>query len=300
VPAYLSDICNLKAGKGILLKNLKKAEDQSINNKLKKFLHYRKIYFHADRIPFLALSKKRASMTVEASIVLPIFLMAMVLITYIGLLIECQDEVQWALTRVAREASAEYGATESKVLKSSLYYQTKLSAYLEASGLSFLMLESNILEENDEIDLVVTYRAELPFRLFPISTPWFRQRVHTRAFTGVETRENATENHEQMVYVTETGQEYHKSNKCTYLKLSISQMKFEDIEKLRNESGGKYKPCERCCKGKNYNLEKAVWITNYGDRYHVNEGCSGIRRSIEKIKLSEIGKRTPCSKCKGE
>jgi len=41
------------------------------------------------------------------------------------------------------------------------------------------------------------------------------------------------------------------------------------IEKLRNESGGKYKPCERCCKGKNYNLEKAVWITNYGDRYHV-------------------------------
>lgn len=239
-------------------------------------------------------------MTVEASLVLPIFLMAMVLITYLGLLIQCQDEVQWALTRVAREASAEYGATESKGMKTPLYYQTKLALYLKTSGVSFLMLESDILKEKDEIDLVVRYRAKLPFRLLTIPTPWFRQRVHTRAFTGVETRENQDKDKNLMVYVTETGQVYHEKQQCTYLKLSISQMKFEDIEKLRNESGGKYKPCEKCCKKKEYSLKKDVWITNYGDRYHVNRGCSGIRRRIEKISFSEVGKRTPCGKCREE
>ena len=74
--------------------------------------------------------KRRASLTVEASLILPVFLYAMLFLAYIGKLVICQDEVQWALTRIAREASAEYGATHSDKLKSTLYYQTKFVAYM--------------------------------------------------------------------------------------------------------------------------------------------------------------------------
>ena len=40
--------------------------------------------------------KENGSMTVEASICLPVFLFAMILIGYLGQMIRCQDEVQSA------------------------------------------------------------------------------------------------------------------------------------------------------------------------------------------------------------
>ena len=252
---------------------------------------------HGSRIPFPTL---RGSMTVEAALVLPVFLFAMILISYLGLLTKCQDEVQWALTRAAREASAEYGAGESKVLASRAYYQTKLNAYLEARGLAVSLLKSSLLQENDEIDLIAEYQVKLPFRLITVGTCRFRQRVHTRAFTGVEQREYKEDQEEMIVYVTETGKVYHRKRDCTYLKLSISQMQYADIASLRNESGGKYKPCERCVKNTEPSAGRAVWITNFGDRYHITRSCSGIKRSIKEITLSKAGKRTPCSKCGNE
>lgn len=262
--------------------------------------HYWNGHFYANRIPFSVLStggKKVASMTVEASLVLPVFLFAMILIGYIGVLIRCQDELQWNLTRVAREASAEYGACENKLYKSTLYYKTKLMAYMEGSGTSVSLLHSRLLKENNEIDLIADYRVKLPFQLLTIPSCTFRQRVHTRGFVGVETRDNSENTDNGIVYVAATGKVYHLKQDCTYLKLSISQVQYGDLEALRNQGGGKYKECERCCKSKNFNISATVWITNYGDRFHSSSSCSGIRRSVQTMKRSEVGNRTPCSKC---
>lgn len=243
--------------------------------------------------------KKRiaASMTVEASLVLPIFLFAMILIGYLGQMMRCQDEVQEALTRVAREASAEYGATQSSLMKSKAYYITKLNVYLEGAVGSVTFLESHLMEEEDEIDLIAGYRMETPFRLLGLGTFHFRQRVHTRAFTGVDRRERESLQEDPTVYIAETGSVYHRTCDCTYLRLSISQVVFRDIEQLRNDSGGKYKSCERCCGKHVLQEETPVWITVYGDRYHVISNCSGLKRNIREIKLSEVGNRPPCSKC---
>lgn len=249
---------------------------------------------HGNWVPFPAL---RGSLTVEASLVLPVFLFAMILISYLAMLVKCQDEVQWALTRVAREASAEYGVSKNKMLANRLYYQKKLNTYLGEGGQTVSLSGSVILKKNDEIDLVAVYQVKLPFRLIQIQTCRFRQRIHTRAFTGVERRGGGGDTKKTIVYITETGRVYHYRQDCTYLKLSVSQMKYEDIPNLRNESGGKYKPCERCIKERPVTAHTAVWITNYGDRYHISRSCSGIKRSIKKTELSKVGKRTPCSKC---
>lgn len=78
--------------------------------------------------------KENGSMTVEASICLPVFLFAMILIGYLGQMIRCQDEVQSALSRVAKEAAAEYGMSKSNTIKSQAYYLAKMSLYLEGSA----------------------------------------------------------------------------------------------------------------------------------------------------------------------
>jgi hypothetical protein len=241
--------------------------------------------------------KENASMTVEAAFVLPIFLFAMLLMGYLAQMARCQDFVTQALTRVAREISAEYGATQKETLTSRVYCQMKLEQYLDGS-VAVSLLNSHICEDNDEIDLVADYRMQLPFHLLKSDWRTFQTRVHTRAFTGVENRGGESIGTEERdVYITETGRVYHDSLSCTYLKLSISQLKFCDIEAMRNENGGKYKACEKCCKTQILSGQKTIWITNFGDRYHVSRSCSGLKRLIRTIKRSEAGSRTPCSKC---
>ncbi len=240
--------------------------------------------------------KRKASMTVEASLVLPIFLLAMILTGYIGQMIRCQDEVQGALTRLAREASAEYGAVQSGLQKSQAYYTAKLGSYIPGSAGKITFFESHLLEHNDEIDLLAVYQIKTPFSIMGLGNFRFRQRVHTRAFTGVE-RRGKEKQEDVTVYITETGRVYHRSLSCTYLKLSISKVQFADLMFLRNVNGGKYQSCERCSRGKNPESEDEVWIASYGDRYHTSRSCSGLKRNIQEIKLSEVGNRPPCSKC---
>lgn len=241
---------------------------------------------------------RKASMTVEAALVLPLFVFAMILTGYIAQMAVCQDEVQWALTRIAREASAEYGVTRHKAAVSRSVYQLKLAKYLDGSAGRVSLFNSDFDEEKDEILLVAEYRLNLPFRFIPDRMCRFRCSVHTRAFTGVDDRGREEEQqHSKKVYITETGRVYHEALQCTYLKLSISQLKGEDVERLRNESGGRYKPCEKCCRDTVCRPDQTVWITNFGDRYHINRGCSGLKRRIRTIWLEEAGTRTPCSKC---
>ncbi len=96
---------------------------------------------HGNRVPFPAL---RGSLTVEASLVLPVFLFAMILLSYLAVLVKSQDEIQWALTRVAREASAEYGVSGNKVLVNRLYCQKKLNDYLGTGGNAVSLAGSEI------------------------------------------------------------------------------------------------------------------------------------------------------------
>lgn len=238
-----------------------------------------------------------ASLTVEASLILPVFLFAMIITAYLGKLASCQDDVQQAITRIAREASAEYGASKATVLKSSVYYQTKFASYMKGMGLSVSFAQSRLMRENDEIDLIVTYRMKIPFFFPALSQFSMRQRVHTRAFTGVERRGQESASPNRMVYVTETGRVYHDNLLCPYLKLSISQILYGDLAAERNESGGKYKRCERCCRRKNIESSTMIYITNYGDRYHSSISCSGLKRNIRQISITEAGSRTACSKC---
>ncbi len=156
------------------------------------------------------------------------------------------------------------------------------------------MAESKV--QDDTIDLTAAYTVKLPFQLFAVKEVRFYQRIHTRVFTGMVNRAAGMET-DRTVYVAETGQVYHIDRECTYLRLSISQVRGNDVENLRNDGGAKYKPCESCADHKIPGSNAQVYITNYGNRYHTVRTCSRMKRTIHEIKLSEAGKLPSCSKC---
>ena len=240
-----------------------------------------------------------ASLTVEASLVLPLFLFAVLTVAYLGLLVKTQDEVRHAMSRTVSEASAEVGAGVDEPAKSMVYYRAKLALYLGDTSLTTNLLGSSFLEENDEIDLVVTYTAKLPFALFDFWRPVFRDRVHGRAFVGVDTRSRKAEAQEDdvIVYITPNGRVYHRDKNCTYLRPRVSQIQYGDVARMRNSSGGKYYPCHVCAGSGGLSPGTPVWITGYGDRFHTNRACHEIEHQIIEILLSEAGDRAPCSKC---
>lgn len=143
---------------------------------------------------------------------------------------------------------------------------------------------------NETIVIKAAYDLKTPFfNVLDVKIPISLASVH-RVWSGksVENTEN-----EELVYITETGTVYHTSLNCTHLKLSIREVSLKDAKNSRNEGGGRYSPCERCGAG----TGNKVFITDYGDRYHYDRNCSGLKRSIQSIPLSQVGDRPLCQKC---
>ncbi len=232
----------------------------------------------------------------EASLVFPVFIFAALSIIYMCKLLLYEDEVQWALVRTGREVSVEYTVSEKRAVTDPLYLTMKMNRYLQ-EDISISMLRSRFNEETKDIVLVADYSVCLPFPILHRFPFHFTEKFHTRTFSGVNTRaEGDLQEKDTLVYVTETGKVYHRTLECTYLKLSISQVKYGDLEYLRGEDGGKYYACERCGGGI-FHKDQNVYVCNFGNRFHSSRACQKLIRNIRQIKLSEVGGRLPCSKC---
>jgi hypothetical protein len=122
-------------------------------------------------------------------------------------------------------------------------------------------------------------------------------RLRTRAWTGFDSAKAATtkESEEEIVYVAETGTVYHKSRACTHIKLSIRSTSLANIENERSKDDSKYKKCDNC----GSKAKGTVYITDYGDRYHSSLSCSGLKRTISAVPISQVGDKGACSRCGG-
>lgn len=187
-------------------------------------------------------------------------------------------------------------------VKKHMSLQDNLDLFIQGgySGISFL--GSNLYDEDEFVTIQMTYKVKPP--VFSDILPGFLvvQSVRMHSFNGHKvSKKNAEpkdEQDEEMVYITESGTVYHTHSDCTYIKITLEQVNYENVSSLKNESGGRYYPCEGCVNSKNNTPEhKTVYITKFGTRYHISTSCSKIKRSIKSIKLSEVGSRKKCSKC---
>lgn len=108
---------------------------------------------------------------------------------------------------------------------------------------------------------------------------------------------NSYDTTQEKVYITENGKVYHLSKNCTHINISVTKVMESKIDNFRNSNGAKYYKCELCVKNGSCN-NGSVYITAEGKRYHYNQGCGRIERTVIEIDKTEIKNRKMCDRCK--
>ena len=266
---------------------------------------------------FIFLKKCKGSMTLEAAFALPFFLFFFLQIMSVINMIGLNSRVSAALHQTGNQmafAGYAYERTTGNALPDSLasvaltqgYAKGKITAYIGqkyldtscvkngAAGLHFT--GTSIMEGDDIIEIRVSYQVSPIFSILGFNSFGMSQCYYGRAWTGYHVENQVTdwETEDPMVYVTETGTGYHTNRNCTYLNLSVSAVDVETIEKQRNIWGRSYTPCVICGGQRG---QGSVYITEQGNSYHSSITCSGLKRTIYTIPLSQTGGRGRCSKC---
>ena len=266
---------------------------------------------------------KKGSLTLEASLLVPVFLFAIISLLSFTEILRVQMKMNSSLQQTAKELSvyayadknnlqanvlnktdnSEIGSFLSGIAISETYVRSRLvkdltSEYLQVSpvkGSGSLSFVDSKFMEKDRIELRCVYPVTPFFALSDKAGFYTESTAVARAFTGYDNTSNyANAEKETYVYITETGRVYHQSRSCHYLDLSIQQTDKNQISALRNASGGRYNACPLCAKS---GIGNIVYITDYGDCYHYDLLCSSLKRTIQAVPISEVGTRTPCSKC---
>lgn len=197
------------------------------------------------------------------------------------------------------------------------FYATTMAKYLDREELENSCIlggiwgirytGSSFLEQEEQIEVVASYRIRIPLPLISFASFPIRQRAVSRGFLGSNSwdgslQEDASENAEasentELVYVTKTGKRYHCRQDCTYLQFSVHDVAYEQIEEERNASGACYYPCEACVDPQKQPAK--VFLTDYGTRYHALLSCVKLKRVIYEEKKENAVRegKSPCSKC---
>lgn len=258
---------------------------------------------------FSSFGRVQGSMTVEASLVLPLFIFFFLQMTGFLEMLRLHGNLEYGLWKAGKTLTI-YAAAEGiaeqvpEPVVSYLYvkgvlYNTLGSEYLESApltqgsmGLNFL--ESDIINANDEVNLTLTYQVSPRGKLFPFTYTRLANRFYGRAWTGYDV--SSVGEGVQLAYVTKYGEVWHGSKECSHLKLTVKKISAHNLGRTRNEWGRSYAKCSFCTKGV---MPGVLYITEEGDCYHYEESCLGLTRHVEVILWDEREKYRPCSRCVG-
>lgn len=291
---------------------------------LKKFVYINPPFWYQKRVSLSGFSRKClkqisktgiwASMTVEAAFIFSLFLIAVLNLFSTLEFIRLQSSMEAAFHQVGKKMMI-YGYAYEKsglqleeyplasVLFSYSYVKANVEQYAGREYLDNTVLkdgragifygQSKIMEE-DYIDLVALYEVNGVFSYPGLKSIPMYNRIYGHVWNGYNVEKQAAAGEEEIyVFITQSGTVYHRNRNCTYLNPSVEAVYYETVKEKRNIGGEKYYACERCGdKGKT-----VVYITEQGNRYHASLECSGLKRTIYAVKLSEVGERPPCSKC---
>lgn len=210
----------------------------------------------------------KASMTIEAALVMPLFMFAMLNLNSFMELYETNIENSVKL----------YEEIRSEASLASLSAETDFSI-------------------DDDITRIKMYAGEPAISIMGFDSFMMGSKYVAKPWTGYCIKgESDLEDAEETVFITPSGEAYHSTSACPYLKLSISEIKKEDLTDARNENGESYSRCPLCGNKNTGN----IYITDYGNLYHTSLDCSHLKRTIMEVPKSEVDGRHACPKCYGE
>jgi hypothetical protein len=240
---------------------------------------------------------QKGTLTVEAAVAIPLIAMVLVCVLFFLRIIQVQAAVDEALFYAGRKVAVESSITDSDAalfLSAKLYTLQILEEYeciedyVEYKSLGISLLNSDF--SGEDILLRAEYSMKLPVDFFGWGKIDFWQQNTFKKWTGDGVVEAG-----EYVYVSKSGEVYHKSINCRSIDLSVQQTSYHQIESLRGLDGQKYYACTKCVK--KLSPTDKVYYTEYGTLYHGDISCSALRRTVNKIPISDVGDRRKCSYC---
>lgn len=298
----------------------------SKNKELINRFRFRKVVLNSKKIRKLEMpiyaSLKKASYTIEAAVIIPLFITLMVFGIFLFRLLQVESGMQQSIDFASRTMAVTLGnvsntgesdkdvdpSSEDSTIKGELSEAALLASTIALAGyqvaendvpLAFIdggAAGINFLEstaEGNYIDLKVSYKMTFPVGLLGKFKFDVDQRARNRKWVGYDKSENQSDG--QYVYITEHGEVYHSNYYCTYLNPSVHRIEKAEVSAKRNKSGAIYYKCKRCQGVKEGGF---LYITDYGTAYHSDVNCTEIKHDIKKVLYEEVNdKMRPCSKC---
>ena len=180
------------------------------------------------------------------------------------------------------------GAAEIKLL-SSLDEPELVSDYIIGGKAGILLLGSEFPDENGDILLRVTYTIKVDTPFLPTLTWIVEDEIHQKPYLGhdVSDADKHDEDDGPYVYVAENGTVYHTQRTCTHLLLTIKP----GTKKAAEKKG--YHACEYC----GASAGDYVLLCPEGEAYHTSATCRGLKRTVRRVRLSEVKGMPACSRC---
>ena len=203
---------------------------------------------------------KKASLTAEAAVAVPLMLMALVcLISIMNIYSRAAEKIMEL--RTAAEASAMLPGSEGRITLSVPFTFTPFYLPEGVASRTIICTAS----------------------------------VHSWNGRSEEESYEGAASSSEYVYVTDNESVYHTSAGCTHLDLSIHAAPGSAVQSMKNADGAHYHACEKCASEGTPGA--LVYITEHGDCYHNSAGCSGLKRTVRLVDASSLGELHICQRC---
>lgn len=267
-----------------------------------------------------------ASLTLEAAIVLSLFIFAVVCMILPMKIMNTERKIQAALESTGEEFSRYAylkdvlekgeelsipGASDfAKAFCGHLaagaaqgYTQAAVMGHVDTTALRRVrMLRSSVLEDGETFDLILDYEIQMPFPVLGLDALQRTARCRRRAWIGRAGKAGGfgdgvggQGDPDEIVYVGKDSTRYHRSRSCHYLANNLSAVAYEQVSGMRNDSGGKYYACGVC--GAGVGSGGTVYLMPSGTSYHTTKNCRAIVAYARAVKLSEVEHLGGCSYC---
>ena len=260
-----------------------------------------------------------ASMTIEASLSLSLFILAMVMLMTPLLILNRSIKISTILEKNARSISMYKYLEHYGIMKTAVQDIPNIEEILAVgeTALEDLILPNEVNMEGmqnirswksritkEEILLNLEYEELIPLSIIDKKSIYQQIIAHRRAWIGVkgarwEKDAEEEKEEEETVYVIDgPSKVYHKSRDCTYISNEFIRSSAVALEGSEAKYGGKFSPCKACKPSKN---SAVVYYTEAGRRYHSSTDCPAMRSSVHEIPLSQAISegRHACPRCGG-
>ena len=269
----------------------------------------------------------KASATVEAALVMPLYIYAVMAVTYMMQIYQIRLEVDAALYNALREQNKynylNYVQKEKQndeiINEKDININNTIVGSLSLHSVLIKNLGSeyakghNIKGGNSGIKIIcysydsstiqaaAEYSVKNPFDIFGIGYIKVVQEFTYEVWLGEKYAGDygKDKDNTDSVFITRTGTVYHKTRNCPALNIDVKMVDFSQINNYRNKNGSIYYPCSKGkkYKDKNESSYEYVYVTDYGVRYHRDENCSEINRTIIEISRNKVTGMRACRLC---